>query len=423
VATTNFDGTVRVWEVASGKALGSVDAGYANTVVFSPDRRMLASATWDGDVVAAQASPGFAIATGFGPPSANGGRHGFDPVLSPNGRFLVAATGDGAALWRTDGTEVARMPAHGLTVSTAAFSADSSLVGTSLGFGPAVFQPMPPFVTTVRRTSDGSRVAVIPGAADALAFSRDRRLLVAHGLYGTGHVWRVSPAAPIPALKGTVALDAGAQRAVVGDAAGLRVVHVPDGRLISKLAGARFLASAAFSPDGTRVVGAFQGHPLRVWDTATGRLVATLGPSLASSSPRFSTDGRLVFASSDSGFSVWRTSDWKVVVTRPASAPAAVSSDGAFAAIPEEGGRLAIVALRSGITTEVQTPTVAALIGATFGVGSRLVAARDANGNVQVVACEPCRSEGSLMSLARDRLAHLGGFHPRSPVVGMISVA
>jgi hypothetical protein len=109
----------------------------------------------------------------------------------------------------------------------------------------------------------------------------------------------------------------------------------------------------------------------------------------------------------------------ELVETQATPGPAAFSLDGAFAAIPEAGGRLAIVDLAAGVTVELQTGTVAALTSATFGPGSRLLVAWDANGNVQVVACEICADRSVLSALARDRLANISRFHARSPVLGM----
>jgi len=119
---------------------------------------------------------------------------------------------------------------------------------------------------------------------------------------------------------------------------------------------------------------------------------------------------------------VWRASDGKLVETRATPGPAAFSPDGAFAAIPEDGGHLAIVDLAAGVTTELQTGTAAELTSATFGPGSRLLVAWDANGNVHVVACEICVAQSALLALARDRLAPISGFRPRTPAVATSAV-
>src|SRR5271165_7040678 len=65
--------------------------------------------------------------------------------------------------------------------------------------------------------------------------------------------------------------------------------------------------SAAFSPDGTRVVTASHDTAARVWEAASGRLVAELkGHCGWVSSAAFSSDGaRVVTASEDTTARVW----------------------------------------------------------------------------------------------------------------------
>jgi hypothetical protein len=115
--------------------------------------------------------------------------------------------------------------------------------------------------------------------------------------------------------------------------------------------------------------------------------------------------------------SVRRASDGKLVQTLSTSGTASFSPNGAFAAIPEEGGRLAIVDLAAGATTELQTGTAAALTSVAFIPGSTRLVASDANGNMQVIACELCVAAPTLTALARDRLTRIEHFTPPPPVV------
>ena len=78
-----------------------------------------------------------------------------------------------------------------------------------------------------------------------------------------------------------------------------------------------FVISAAFSPDGMRVVTVSGDKTARVWDAETGREVADLrGPNDDTNSAAFSPDGkRVVTASDDKTARVWDI--------RVATAPAA----------------------------------------------------------------------------------------------------
>jgi WD40 repeat protein len=449
-ATTDLD-AVRVWDTANGKLLGSVASGYARRLAFGPDGQLLASATGDGTVVVSQAAPSATISTGHGPPTNSLCCRGFEPVLSPRGNLVVAATRDGATLWRTDGAELGRLPQpFNTVVSTASFSADGSLVATNNLLNVAV-TPIPPLVTTVWRTRDLKRVAAIPGQSGVADLSPDGRFVVTDDDFERRTVWRVSSLAGIPpprlsrggivrpidpwrrarlraripALDGTLAFDAASRRAVVsGGRDGVRVVDVPDGRVRSTLQGdVRKLDAATFSSDGMRLVGKAGNGLLGLWDPASGRLVDVLGRPGEDWSARFSADGKLVLMSAGDRVSVLRASDGKLVQSLPAPGAAVFSPDGAFAAVPEEGGRLAIVDLAAGVTTELQTGTAAALTSVAFAPGSRVLVAWDANGNLQVVACEICAAGPKLSALARGRLGRIEHFRPPSPVVPLVGVA
>ncbi|SMX36855.1 trypsin-like peptidase domain-containing protein [Maliponia aquimaris] len=103
-----------------------------------------------------------------------------------------------------------------------------------------------------------------------------------------------------------------------------RVWDVATGQVVATLSGVGLLAvvgielrSAAFSPDGTRVVTASGDGFARVWDSATGRqLRAFIGHGDSVLSAEFSPDGRrVVTASSDKTARVWDVATGRVVAT------------------------------------------------------------------------------------------------------------
>jgi WD40 repeat protein len=67
--------------------------------------------------------------------------------------------------------------------------------------------------------------------------------------------------------------------------------------------------TAAFSPNGKRIVTASADHTARVWETSTGRLLATLSAHTARVNyAAFSPDGeRIVTASQDNTARIWNT--------------------------------------------------------------------------------------------------------------------
>ena len=98
-----------------------------------------------------------------------------------------------------------------------------------------------------------------------------------------------------------------------------RVWDAATGRVIATLKGhtGRVFRSAAFSPDGGRIVTASDDNTARVWDAATGRVIATLsGHTESVWSATFSPDGRrIVTASDDNTARVWDAATGRAIST------------------------------------------------------------------------------------------------------------
>ena len=88
-----------------------------------------------------------------------------------------------------------------------------------------------------------------------------------------------------------------------------RLWDAASGHLLATLSGHQsYVEHAAFSPDGTRVVTASKDKTARLWDAASGQLLATLSGHQGSvNHAAFSPDGaRVVTASSDDTARLWR---------------------------------------------------------------------------------------------------------------------
>ncbi|HZF11033.1 MAG TPA: CHAT domain-containing protein, partial [Thermoanaerobaculia bacterium] len=77
------------------------------------------------------------------------------------------------------------------------------------------------------------------------------------------------------------------------------------------------VVAASFSPDGTRVVTASDDKTARIWNAATGQLIATLtGHTVKVTTASFSSDGtRVVTASWDKTSRVWNASTGQLIAT------------------------------------------------------------------------------------------------------------
>ena len=137
VALANADGNVRVWDVAARKQVGTVATGWANALAFAPQGRMLAAMAWNGEVVVARSPTSVPLHTGF---RLNTCVPDFDPLLTSDGKHVLARAAGGAGVWAVDGRRVATLtpptrPPEARNVQWAAVSGDGTTVAAAGSFG------------------------------------------------------------------------------------------------------------------------------------------------------------------------------------------------------------------------------------------------------------------------------------------------
>jgi WD40 repeat protein len=278
LATAGKDGTARLWNPATGEHRRTLtghessefdvgefpglsdhwtDGGGVNWLAFSPDGRLLATAS--GDRTARLWDP----ATGEHRRTLTGHtRDLWDVAFSPDGRLLATGGEDGTArLWDPATGEHRRtltLTGHTVSETRVAFSPDGRLLATASGWTVQLWDP-----TTGQ--SVGSPVRT--GDVTRMGFSPDGRLLA------TASGWTVQLWDPAT------------------------------GELRRALDTHNLVTGMAFSPAGWLLA---TGSPRGVglWDPATGQHRRTLRGHLAASSVTgvaFSPDGRLLATADDSG--------------------------------------------------------------------------------------------------------------------------
>jgi streptogramin lyase len=250
-------------------------AGWVRGVTFSPDGRLLATASTDKTARLWDPATGECVRTLTG--HATGLR---GVAFSPDGRLLAtASTGKTARLWDPATGECLRLlTGHAEAVYGVAFSPDGRLFATaSMDRTAKLWDP-----------ATGERLRTLTGHAEAVygvAFSPDGRLLATASGDRTAKLWDPATGECLHTL--------------TGHAAGLRGLAIsPDGRLL-----------ATASIDKTA----------RLWDPATGKLLRTLTGRIAVvCGVAFSPDGRLLAtASTDSAAKLWdpATGDFLGILT------------------------------------------------------------------------------------------------------------
>jgi WD40 repeat protein/serine/threonine protein kinase len=357
MVTASAYGTARVWDAVTGKALGPPlhHPGEILQVRASPDGRRVVTAcrngtacVWDlatggpvplhlphrmevgavqfsrrGDRIGTGATDSTArvwsTVTGepIGPPVRLTLELDFDPDL---GRVLTGSRDGTASLWQVDsGKRVWTCELDGAAHVT--FSPQGSRVVTAYEREPGV-PAGPRGEVQVRHADTGELLLTLPldVPPTQIRFSPDGRLLAASAGFrdrGEVHVWDAATGAPVtpPLRHEHVAQDVffspdGRWLASAGvDAA--RIWDVATGQLVAALTHASSINTVAFSPDSRLVATASRDNTARIWAAATGQPIT--GPLKHRAEVRylaFSRDGRRLLTSSrrpDANVRMWDT--------------------------------------------------------------------------------------------------------------------
>jgi WD40 repeat protein len=409
IVTASTDESARVWDTGTGALVG-VLTGQQNFVlraIFSPDGQWVA--TTSRDRVARIFEPNGSLRV-----TLVGHRDSVtDVAFSSDGTSIATASADGTArIWdpRAQPDLVPLGSQRGNTVAAVAFTQDGRRVvsaGTNgtvwvwpvgepghvlatlrpkgrvtavaiSGDGRRSATASPHGSVQVRDVSSGRPVSVIrdAGAARALALSLDGRRLAVVGKDGRARIWDVQGQKSLRTVGARVLAASfnadGGRLVTAGSDAIARIWDVKSGKLVTPpLAGHRdLLTSASFSHDGRHVVTTSRDHDARVWDARTGRLIWTFAGSFAQiNSAAFSSDDRWVVTAGPAATGIWDM---------------------------ESGRRLLAVNGRDHPLTAV----------ALSPHGWR-IAAGGFGGTVKTYDCRLCGNIDDLVSVARQRLAHL----------------
>lgn len=284
LATGSWDGTVKLWEIASGTLLWwGRHTSYVNSLAFSPDGRWLASAGNDSVVRVWDLTSGVELQTLPHPGPVTGSGISW----SADGHLLATGGLDGyIRLWDMPSSGPARcireIQAHPQSVDGLTFSpAGDRLASTSDEGSVKLWE-----------TASGQLTQTLNGHTDRmgrLAWSRDGRVLASAGRDKTILLWDVEQGHYRAALQGHkggitgLAFTPDGQTLLSTGESTVRVWEVASGQAQQVIQGyADFFYVLAWSPDGTTLVSGSMNWLVDIWDV-TGAKAPQVLPGHAGS--------------------------------------------------------------------------------------------------------------------------------------------
>ena len=307
VASASRDKTVKLWDSYTGATMQTLEGhSYCvNAVVFSPDGKLVASASNDYTVRLWDSSTGATLQTLEGHSDAVNA-----VVFSPDGKLVASASWDKTVrLWDSStGATLETLEGHSDSVNTVVFSRDGKLVASAS------------LDETVRLwdSSTGATMHTLEGHSDrvnAVIFSPDGKLVASTSSDKTVRLWDSSTGATLQSLEGhsdvVSAVVFSLDGKLVASSSWDNTVSLWDpstGTTLQTLEGHSDVVDAVvFSPDGKLIASASNDTTVRLWNSSTGVALHTLeGHSDFVQAVVFSPDGKLVAsASRDKTVRLW----------------------------------------------------------------------------------------------------------------------
>jgi WD40 repeat protein/nucleoside phosphorylase len=307
VVSASDDGTLKVWDLESGRALATLkDHGHRITAcAVTADGRRVISASWNWMLKVWDLESGRTLATFEGHTDTVRAC-----VVTADGRRVISASEDGTLrVWNLEaGPALATLKGHTAGVTACAVTAD----------GRRVISASADRTLKVWDLESGRVLATLEGHTDtvrACAVMADGRRMLSASDDKTLKVWDLEIGPALGTLKGHTAgltacvLTADGRRVVSASAdRTLKLWDLETGPVLATLEGhTDTVRACAVTVDGQRVVSASDDKTLKVWDLESGRALATLeGHTLRVNACAVTADGRrVVSASNDRTLRVW----------------------------------------------------------------------------------------------------------------------
>ncbi|KAF3914547.1 hypothetical protein ABW20_dc0104170 [Dactylellina cionopaga] len=299
LASASRDSMIKLWDAALGVLVQTLE-GYKDLVTFSPDGKLLASvsASIGNEIIL------WDLALGVLAQKFEGGPSYIESVaFSPDGKLLASASHDKKVkLWDVvSGALAQTFEGHSGSVTSAAFSPNGKLLAsTSYDLEVKLWDIAS---GALARTLRGHRAWVV-----SVVFSPDGKQLASVSHDHTVKLWNTASGALAQTIEGhsglvnSVAFSPdGKQLASTSHDRTVKLWNAASGVLVHTFESHHdWVFSVAFSPDGKQLASASHDHTVKLWDATPGAVAPRLeGHNDSVTSIAFSPDGELLASASD----------------------------------------------------------------------------------------------------------------------------
>jgi WD40 repeat protein/serine/threonine protein kinase len=311
VASASADGTIKIWESATGKELLSMDDGVVFSVAFSPDGQRLASGSGSDTKIWDSATGKVLLDLGEGTATC--------VTFSPDGKRLASAHDTGNAgtlnIWDSATGKLLFSTDDNDGVLSVAFSPDGQRMASGSRYH-----------VGIRDSANGKQVLSIttPGEVRSVAFSPDGRRLASAD--GSVKIWDAASGKELFNLQrggSSVAFSPDGQHLASGGFdRTVKIWDVSSGRELFELKGhSAEWVTVAFSPDGQRLASGGFDQTVKIWNCFSEKERLWLKrPSDPMSTPSlriaFSPDSHRLQLADGVTVKIWETTSGKKLVDR-----------------------------------------------------------------------------------------------------------